>query len=277
MGPTCRHDPCLGLKEGLTAGNCPVIQHASCVRNSALPWNHVSCLYPPACAEVMQGSYTHARAHTLSDMLFILYYMCEWWNSSFIFTSSCVFLSPSYILLVFKPPEKMFPSFNANFWSRCRLFFVFFYFFLKLSWNSIYPADSIPPPHWPSSTPVSKYASFTVKQGGRGWRLGRCPAKPNRPSAAVFKAGLRLCLHTLSAQLFGSLICAERMQISGVDKQTDGTVCLLSQQMMEQPLNSHMLWNFKPAKSRSFYKLYWVTEQHLHAYSTPAPANEEAA
>lgn len=83
-----------------------------------------------------------------------------------------------------------------------------------------------------------------------------------------FKAGLRLRLYTLSAQLFGSVICAERMQISGADKQTDGTVCLLSQQMMEQPLNSHMLWNFKPAKSRSFYKLYWVTEQHLHVYSS---------
>lgn len=80
-------------------------------------------LPPLSCAEVMQGSYSHARAHTLSDMLFILYYMCEWWNSSFIFTSSCVFLSPSYIPLVFKPPEKTFPSFNANFWSRCRLFF----------------------------------------------------------------------------------------------------------------------------------------------------------
>lgn len=53
--------------------------------------------------------------------------------------------------------------------------------------------------------------------------MGQCSAKPNRPSAAVFKAGLRFCLHALSAQLFGSVICAERMQISGVDKQTDGS------------------------------------------------------
>lgn len=135
------------VKEGLTAANGPFTQHASCIRNPARPWNHVSCLYPPACAEVMQSSYahTHTRARALSDMLFILYYMCEWWNSSSIFTSSCLFLSPSYILLISKPPEKTFPSFNANFWSRRRLFL----FFNFSNFPEILFTLQIPPHHPP--------------------------------------------------------------------------------------------------------------------------------
>lgn len=145
---------------------------------------------------VLKSNRVHAHTQTFSDMLFILHYMCECWNGSFIFTWQLpIFISLLHSALVFKLPEKIFPFFNANFWSRRRIF--------PLSWNSIYPGNSFHPTnplalqHPPPPSPVSKYTRVSFFHGETGrqrlWRLCRCPAKPNRLSTTSYKTAITVC------------------------------------------------------------------------------------
>lgn len=78
--------------------------------NSTFHWNHFARLY--LCIPPPSPPSATPTPPVLHDMLFILYYMCEWWNTLLSFSpSGCLFLSPSYLLLLSSSRQRRhFPS-----------------------------------------------------------------------------------------------------------------------------------------------------------------------